>query len=114
MQYILLFDKKIVAISKIATYNIYTDMNLLHEVHLYLGWPQGPGPPAGEDLPRHFIYTEDRRFMKNKILSVFVDESGDFGKYNSASPYYYVGMVLHNQDIDISKNIYALEKESTF
>lgn len=49
--------------------------------------------------------------MKNKILSVFVDESGDFGKYNSASPYYYVGMVLHNQDIDISKNIYALEKQ---
>lgn len=43
--------------------------------------------------------------MKKKVLSVFVDESGDFGQYNPASPNYYVAMVLHNQEIDISKNI---------
>ena len=49
--------------------------------------------------------------MKNKVLSVFVDESGDFGQYNPASPYYYVAMILHNQQIDISKNINALEKQ---
>ena len=47
--------------------------------------------------------------MKEKILSVFVDESGDFGEYNPTSPNYYVTMVLHNQKIDISKNIHALE-----
>ncbi|MGN1165356.1 MAG: hypothetical protein ACI4S2_02875 [Lachnospiraceae bacterium] len=39
--------------------------------------------------------------MKEKILSVFVDESGDFGQYNPASPNYYVAMVLHNQEVDI-------------
>ena len=42
--------------------------------------------------------------MKEKLLSVFVDESGDFGEYNALSPNYYVAMVLHNQEIDISKN----------
>ena len=43
--------------------------------------------------------------MAEKILSVFIDESGDFGQYNSHSPYYLVAMVLHNQDVDISGNI---------
>ena len=41
--------------------------------------------------------------MKEKVLSVFIDESGDFGQYNPASPNYYVAMVLHNQEMDISK-----------
>ncbi len=49
--------------------------------------------------------------MKEKVLSVFIDESGDFGQYNPASPNYYVAMVLHNQEIDISKNIEALERQ---
>ena len=49
--------------------------------------------------------------MKEKVLSVFIDESGDFGQYNPASPNYYVAMVLHNQEIDISRNIEALEKQ---
>jgi len=49
--------------------------------------------------------------MKEKLLSVFVDESGDFGEYNALSPNYYVAMVLHNQEIDISKNIEALERK---
>lgn len=49
--------------------------------------------------------------MRNKVLSVFVDESGDFGQYNPSSPYYYVAMVLHDQAIDISKNINMLETQ---
>lgn len=49
--------------------------------------------------------------MKNKILSVFVDESGDFGQYNPMAPNYNVALVLHNQETDISKNINALEKQ---
>ena len=43
--------------------------------------------------------------MHEKILSVFVDESGDFGAYESHAPYYLVSLVLHNQDIDISEDI---------
>ncbi len=49
--------------------------------------------------------------MKEKILSVFIDESGDFGQYNPASPNYYVAMILHDQEKDISKNIAALEMQ---
>lgn len=49
--------------------------------------------------------------MRESVLSVFVDESGDFGQYNPASPNYYVAMVLHEQTTDISKNITALEKQ---
>ena len=49
--------------------------------------------------------------MKEKVLSIFIDESGDFGQYNPSSPNYYVAMVLHNQEIDISKNIESLERQ---
>lgn len=42
------------------------------------------------------------------ILSVFIDESGDFGAYSSHSPYYAVAMVLHEQSSDISNDITAL------
>ena len=46
-----------------------------------------------------------------KILSVFVDESGDFGPYSKHSPYYIVSMVFHNQSIDINQNIDKLNEE---
>lgn len=31
-----------------------------------------------------------------KVLSIFVDESGDFGLNDVYSPYYIVAMVFHN------------------
>ena len=51
--------------------------------------------------------------MAEKILSVFIDESGDFGPYDFHAPFYLVAMVLHNQDVDISKNIDDLENHLT-
>lgn len=44
----------------------------------------------------------------NKTLSVFIDESGDFGAYDDNAPYYMVAMVLHDQQIDISSDISKL------
>lgn len=44
-----------------------------------------------------------------KVLSVFIDESGDFGDYNYSSPYYMVAMVLHDQSKDISAAIKKLD-----
>jgi len=35
-------------------------------------------------------------------LSIFIDESGDFGPYDYRSPYYIITMVFHDQAIDIS------------
>lgn len=44
-----------------------------------------------------------------KELSIFVDESGDFGEYAKHSPYYIVTMVFHEQSKDISGNIKELD-----
>ena len=38
-------------------------------------------------------------------LSIFVDESGDFGEYQPHSPYYIVTMVIHEQDVNIYPQI---------
>lgn len=43
--------------------------------------------------------------MSKKILSVFIDESGDFGSYEPHSPYYIVSMIFHNQSNNISEHI---------
>lgn len=40
-----------------------------------------------------------------KELSVFIDESGDFGAYDPRAPFYIIGMVLHDQSKDISASI---------
>ena len=34
-------------------------------------------------------------------LSIFIDESGDFGKYDYRSPCYLISMVFHDQEKDI-------------
>ncbi|MBR5645362.1 MAG: DUF3800 domain-containing protein [Treponema sp.] len=38
-------------------------------------------------------------------LSIFVDESGDFGEYSTHSPYYIITMIFHDQSKDIQANI---------
>ena len=35
--------------------------------------------------------------MSEKVLSCFIDEAGDFGEYDSHSPFYIVSVVLHEQ-----------------
>ncbi len=45
-----------------------------------------------------------------RTLSVFIDESGDFGAYSEKSPYYMVSMVFHDQSIDISEDISILDR----
>lgn len=44
-----------------------------------------------------------------QVLSIFVDESGDFGEYAKHAPYYIVSMVFHDQTVDISPNIKQLD-----
>ena len=46
----------------------------------------------------------------SKTLSIFIDESGDFGAYDFKAPYYMVAMVLHDQQIDISNEIKSLDQ----
>ena len=49
-----------------------------------------------------------------KELSVFIDESGDFGEYSSHSPYYIIAMVFHNQDVDIQESVHRLDMELSY
>ncbi len=44
-------------------------------------------------------------------LSIFIDESGDFGEYDYRCPYYIIAMVMHDQSYDISTNLEKLERE---
>ena len=46
-----------------------------------------------------------------KELSIFVDESGDFGDYAEHSSYYIISMILHDQSIDITKDVDWLESK---
>ena len=49
-----------------------------------------------------------------KELSIFVDESGDFGDYEVYSPYYIITLVFHDQSIDISENILRLRNSMKY
>lgn len=49
-----------------------------------------------------------------KELSVFIDESGDWGEYDYKSPYYIVTMVFHNQEDDISDELIGLDERMAY
>ena len=44
-----------------------------------------------------------------KELSIFVDESGDFGDYDYHTPFYIISMVLHDQSINIFEDLKRFE-----
>lgn len=45
-----------------------------------------------------------------KELSVFIDESGDWGEYEKHSPFYIVTMVIHEQDKSIENELKHLNE----
>lgn len=49
-----------------------------------------------------------------KELSVFIDESGDFGEYDFRSPFYIITMVFHDQAFDIQPAIVKLNQELAY
>lgn len=51
--------------------------------------------------------------IQMKDLSVFVDESGDFGPYDYHTPYYIVTLVFHDQDMDVTDAIRHFERSLT-
>ena len=46
-----------------------------------------------------------------RTISLFVDESGDFGEYEKHSPYYIVTIVFHDQSIAIQDEIDKLDRK---
>lgn len=69
------------------------------------GWSRDPGPPSGGGFPRYFITKGKENNMSERRLHAFIDESGDFGPYESHAPYYLVSVVLQDQDNDIGEDI---------
>ncbi len=51
---------------------------------------------------------------KMGYLSIFVDESGDIGEYQSHSPYYILTMVFHDQDMSLDYDLAILESELSY
>ncbi len=47
-------------------------------------------------------------------LSIFIDESGDFGDYCFHSPYYIIAMIFHKQSTDIQRQINHLDNELSY
>lgn len=48
------------------------------------------------------------------ILSIFVDESGDFGKLDKSSPYYLVTMVFHDQANSLTEQLDRLDESMRY
>lgn len=38
-----------------------------------------------------------------KVLSIFIDESGDFGDYDYKSPFYILTLVLYDQSLNFDE-----------
>ena len=80
----------------------------LLQLQITLAWALCSGAiVGGEYIPRHFYCW--RLVMEE--LSVFIDESGDFGGVVNNSPYYIVTFVFHNQRSDIRTNIERFENQ---
>ena len=61
-----------------------------------------------------FFYKSGRGDKILKELSIFIDESGDFGEYNHHSPYYIITMVFHDQQESIQLAISMLNHELSY
>ncbi len=60
---------------------------------------------GGKNFPP-FLYMG----VKLKELSIFIDESGDFGEIGERPAYYLVTMLYHEQSQDITENVHRLEE----
>ena len=68
-----------------------------------MGWSKDPGPSLAGQTLAFFIYMKE--------LSIFVDESGDFGAYDYHSPYYIISFVFHNQEKNIENDLEILDQK---
>jgi len=66
------------------------------------------------EVPRYFYTNDIKEVNKLKEISIFIDESGDFGEYLSHSPFYIITMVFHDQSKDIQPSIKKLNQELSY
>ena len=75
-----------------------------------LGWRM-PWSTNGRKQSCHFL---QEGVIKGKVLSIFIDESGDVGFIKDASKYYIITFVMHNQNDDIKSNIEKIKDYPIF
>lgn len=75
---------------------------------IYTGWSEDLGPPRRGKHLAFLIRKEDV-----KELSIFIDESGDFGKFDNNCPYYIVSLLLHEQSECIKSAVQYLDNVLT-
>lgn len=78
-----------------------------------MGWLLDPGPSRAGKFPAIF-YRLHRDDKVLKELSIFIDESGDFGEYGHHSPYYIITMIFHDQQEDVQPAISRLKQELSY
>lgn len=52
--------------------------------------------------------------MSDKTLSIFIDESGDFGPFESHAPFYLVALVMHDQRHDIHHELTSFDTHLSY
>ena len=68
-----------------------------------LGLAERSWPTGGGGIPPPFLCpVRKKEVIVNHRLSIFVDESGDFGNLQPHSPYYIVTMLFHDQNDSIA------------
>ena len=71
------------------------------------GLVERPGSTCGGDVPRHFLWKD---WLEMRELSIFVDESGDFGPYETHAPFYLFTLVFHDQKMKSNLKFNILKK----
>lgn len=66
----------------------------------------------GSSPPFFYKYCRGDNILKE--LSIFIDESGDFGEYAAHSPYYIITMVFHNQNSDVQPAVTKLNQRLSY
>lgn len=84
----------------------------MKESKISFGLAVRPRSISGGEVPRLFIIITEVKILKE--LSIFIDESGDFGEYAPHSPYYIITMIFHNQDESIQTSITRLNQELSY
>jgi len=75
---------------------------------MFAGLAERPWSTLGRGLfPRHICLRGEFQVSE---LSIFIDESGDFGAYEPHAPYYFLTLVFHDQSKDISEPIEHLKR----
>ena len=90
-------------ISNLNCETIYTDLN--REVGIFEKRGKFSALSDGKQFSSLMILA-----MAEKVLSIFIDESGRFQYPDDKSRFYIISMVMHDQSVSIGKEVLNLEQ----